>query len=50
MFIAGMVNFGVFASILWVTLLMSECFVYLVASLSPHYIIGIAVCLVLGGD
>lgn len=42
-FMASLNGFGYYMLILWLCLIWAECFVYFVASFSPHYIIGIAV-------
>mmetsp|Transcript_9644 Transcript_9644/g.18978 ORF Transcript_9644/g.18978 Transcript_9644/m.18978 type:complete len:660 (-) Transcript_9644:191-2170(-) len=47
--LAGMNGFGVFLAALFVSLLTAESMVYFVGSISPHYIIGIALAAGLNG-
>jgi hypothetical protein len=42
-FMSSLNGYGYFLLILWMCLIVAETFVYFVASVSPHYIIGIAV-------
>ena len=42
-FMVSLNGFGYYLLCLWLSLVVAECFVHLVGSLSPHYIIGIAV-------
>jgi len=41
-FMSSLNGYGYFLLCLWMSLIYAECFVYFVASISPHYIIGIA--------
>jgi hypothetical protein len=42
-FMTGFLGFGYFLLILWMCCLFAECFAFLMASLFPHFIIGLAV-------